>query len=297
MAVRFHGCPAIKNTYRSALREEMIRHQTIAKSRAIKALHLLLAGALITLLSTPAAAQITVAGDLIEIQAGVRPGDSYGGKLTLRNVGSSEAVARVYVNDVLFEGQEQSYLEPGRAPRSNGGWLQLDTTSVQLAAGESTTVAYSVTVPVAADLSGSYWSMVMVENSPGDTTSTDQGVGIRSLTRYGVYVVTNMLEDANVELDFVEPRLHTDDGGVTVVVSVRNSGLRLVRPKGYLDLYNSGGGHAGRIDSEPALIFPNEQVGRSYRLGHLEPGDYTAIVVVDAGGEDVFGARYTLSLD
>lgn len=270
----------------------------IPKPRVIHAIHLLLAGAIFTQLSAPAAAQITVAGDLIEIQDGVRPGDTYGGALTLRNIGSSDATASVYLNDVLFAGQEQSYLEPGRSPRSNAGWLNLDTHSVQLAAGESATLGYSITVPEAQDLRDSYWSMIMVENAPAGETSTSQGVGIRSVTRYGVYVVTNMFEGADVELDFVEPRLATDDrGGVSLIVFVRNSSSRLVRPTGYLDLYDATGGHAARIDSNPALIFPAAEVGRTYRLGHLEPGNYTAIVVVDAGGEDVFGARYTLKLD
>lgn len=270
----------------------------ISRLRFVYALHLLLAGATVTQLNTPVAAQVTVAGDLIEIEDGVRPGDSYGGVLTLRNVGSTVAVASIYVNDVLFEGQEQSYLEPAQSPRSNAGWLDLDLSSVQLAAGESISVGYSVTVPDEVDLTDSYWSMIMVENTPVGDVSANQGVSIRSVTRYGVYVVTNMSEVTDVRLDFVDPRLDKDDEeGASFLVSVRNSGWRLVRPPGYLDLYDAAGQHVLRIDSASALIFPEAEVRRSYLLGHLEPGTYIAVVVVDAGAEDVFGARYTLKLD
>lgn len=270
----------------------------ISKARLVRTSHLLLAGMIVSQFGAPVAAQIAVSGDLIEVQDGVRPGEAYAGALTLRNTGSDAAVASIYVNDVLFEGQEQSYLEPGQAPRSNADWLELEMNSAHLAAGESLTLGYSVTVPEEVDLSDSYWSMIMVENAPVGGESGTSGVSIRSVTRYGIYVVTNMAESGKVQLDFVDPRLDDDDQeGAIFVVSIRNSGWRLVRPQGYLDLYDANGGLVTRIEDNPALIFPEAEVGRSYRLGHLPPGNYTAVVVVDAGAEDVFGARYTLKLE
>jgi hypothetical protein len=240
-------------------------------------------------------AQISVAGDLIYIQEGVRPGDSYSGTLTLINLGSAVATATVYLNDVSFEAGELAYLEPGTEPRSNAGWIELELGSVQIEGGESATVGYTVTVPEDPGLHDSYWSMVMVENAPVGAGPTEQGVNIRSVTRYGVYLVTNFSQRTPLQLDFVDPVLQTDEqSGAVFSVAVVNAGRRLVRPASYLEIFDSNGVHVGRVDSDPALIFPNARVGHKYRLGNLPPGDYMAIAVVDAGGEDVFGARYTL---
>lgn len=254
-----------------------------------------LALALATQFGSSARAQIAVAGDLIYIEEDARPGDSYRGTLTLRNQSTAVATATIYINDVAFEGDEQAYLEPGSHPRSNADWIELELGSVQIEAGESATVGYTVSVPDDPDLHDSYWSMVMVENVPAGEVAADQGVRIRSVTRYGVYLVTNARVRTPVQLDFTDPSLQVQeqDGSVFSLVLV-NSGQRLVWPDSYLDLYDGDGEHVRRFEGEPPLVFPEERVGQTFRLANLEPGEYTAIVVVDAGGEDVFGARYTL---
>lgn len=264
----------------------------------ISRLFRLLLGGSILVLASQAYAQIAVAGDLIFVEENVRPGDSYGGTLILRNLGGTVASATIYLNDVLFEGTEQAYVEPGTQQRSNAGWVELDLSAVQLEGGESASVSFTITVPDDADLSNSYWSMAMVENTPAGGGPVEQGVQIRSVTRYGVYLVTDMAQRTPVQLDFSAPRLHKDgDGSSLFSVSIANSGERLVRPASYLDLYDSAGKHVSRVDNEAVLIFPGSRVEQDYELGELEPGTYTAIAVVDAGGDDIFGARYTLELE
>ncbi|MEX2542113.1 MAG: hypothetical protein WD314_09890 [Trueperaceae bacterium] len=254
-----------------------------------------LALALASQFASPARAQIAVAGDLIYIQEDARPGDSYRGTLTLRNQSTAAATATIYINDVVFEGDVQAFLEPGSHPRSNADWIELELGSVQIEAGESATVGYTVSVPDDPGLHDSYWSMVMVENAPVGEAAAAQGVRIRSVTRYGIYLVTNARARTPVQLAFTNPSLkvHEQDGWA-FSVSLVNSGQRLVWPDSYLDLYDGGGEHVRRFEGEPPLVFPEERVGQTFRLANLAPGEYTGIVVVDAGGEDVFGARYTL---
>jgi hypothetical protein len=254
----------------------------------------LLAG---VLLPGAASAQIAVAGDLIFVEENVRPGTTYSGSITVTNLGDQVATASVYLNDVEFDGSRQAYLEAGSLARSNAGWIELELGSVQLEGGESGSFGYTVNVPDDPDLHDSYWSILMVENVPTGEATPGQGLQIRSLTRYGVYLVTSMSEQTPIELTFAEPALRLNgDEGASFSVSIANSGAWLVRPESYLDLYDGNGAHIGRVDGARALIFPGGQVERRYPLGRLAAGTYTAIVLVDAGGEAVFGARYTLQV-
>jgi hypothetical protein len=44
-------------------------------------------------------------------------------------------------------------------------------------------------------------------------------------------------------------------------------------------------------------IYPGTSIRQKIRLGSLEPGNYRALVILDGGGDQVFGAEYQLALN
>ena len=46
--------------------------------------------------------------------------------------------------------------------------------------------------------------------------------------------------------------------------------------------------------SERGLLYPGTSLRQEFRLGTLAAGTYKALVVVDTGGDQVFGGQFTL---
>jgi len=247
------------------------------------------------------AGSVQLASPLREVLS-VAPGGSYEGEIVLVN-GSGQATT-VLVSQVDFLPTEEgvSYLEPGSLPRSNARWFEVSLGDVQIPAGQQVVVPYSIKVPNDPSLAGSYWSMILL--TPSDATGvqeTQEGevqTTVRTQFRYGVSVVTNLGDSGESRLSFENPQfVRPEDGAAAhLQVSLQNTGERLLEPEVQLELFDAGGTQVDRFEAQAERIFPSTSVRQSFDLGTLAPGEYTAVVIADAGGEDVFGTRYTLNV-
>jgi len=232
----------------------------------------------------------------------VAPGGSYEGEIVMVN-GSDQATT-VQVSQVDFLPSEAGvgYPEPGSLPRSNARWLEVVRSDVQIPAGEQAVVPYSIKVPKDSSLAGSYWSMILLTPSDAagvqETQEGEVQTTVRTQFRYGVSVVTNLGDSGAGGLSFDNPQfMRPQDGAAThLQVSLQNTGERLLNPEVQLELYNESGAQVDRFEAQAERIFPGTSVRQDFDLGSLNPGVYTAVVIADAGGEDVFGTRYTLNV-
>jgi len=64
----------------------------------------------------------------------------------------------------------------------------------------------------------------------------------------------------------------------------------------YLEIFDASGKSRGRIEGSKYRMYPGTCVQHEIKIPSLPPGDYTALVVVDAGGDQAFGAQYTIKL-
>lgn len=232
----------------------------------------------------------------------VAPGESYEGEIVLVN-GSDQATT-VQVSQVDFLPSEEGvgYPKPGSLPRSNARWFEVSPGDVQIPAGEQVVVPYSIRVPNDPSLAGSYWSMILLTPSDAESVQeTQEGriqASVRTRFRYGVSVVTNLGDRGESGLSFENPQfVRPEDGAAThLQVSLQNTGERLLNPTVQLELFDAGGTQVDRFEAQAERIFPGTSVRQDFELGSLSPGEYTAVVIADAGGEDVFGTRYTLNV-
>lgn len=249
-------------------------------------------------------AQVAVVGDLAR-DYDVTPGSVVTGTIAVHNPTDAPRQAKVYQTDYAFFLDGSNYFdEPNTLARSNADWIVFSPSFVTVPPGEQIEVAYRLSVPQdSTPLSGSYWSVIMVEDIPAeapestiDSTKKEVRVGLRQVYRYAVQVASHVRDKEEYEIAFAGVDLEPGSTGQLLRVGVQNAGNVLVRPKVWIELFDESGTNLGKRDSEVARIYPETSVSYRFDLSDLDGGDYEVLVVVDAGDDNLFGGQYTVSL-
>lgn len=258
-------------------------------------------------ISSPVLAQISVRSQLSHDE-NVIPGEQYSGVILVRNDTEEVQQAKIYQTDYLFQSDGTNYFgDPGKLDRSNASWIEVGASQVMIPPRESVEITYRVNVPESineASPSGSYWSIIMVEGIPKTSPENlenelpDNSYGVLQVTRYGVQIASHLENTNGAELTITESQLTRSDAGeATLNLAVQNDGDALVRPDMWVELYAADGSAIGRMDGQKSRLYPGTSVTQRIKLGSLDAGAYRALVIMDAGEEDVFGAEFTLNID
>ncbi len=267
--------------------------------------HLVVYVAFTSLLLFPSLqSQISVIGELSQDRE-VRPGEKYDGVILVKNDTNEPQEVKVYQTDYSFHfSGTNNYADPGSMVRSNAKWIAFSPSFLTVPPQSALAVNYSVTVPEDKEkkLVGSYWSMLMIEGVPkGSAESSAPAkdktqMGIMQTIRYGVQIATHITGTGARKLNFVgTPKIVTSaDGKRKLQIDIENVGDIGMRPEVYVELFDEKGVSRGKFPGVRYRIYPGTSVRQSIDLSSASAGTYKALVVVDAGGEDVFGAQYTL---
>lgn len=250
-----------------------------------------------------ARAQVVVVGNTVQEHA-AHAGETYTGTLRLRNQGAQPGEARLYLRDYTFAaGGVTRYAAPGTLPRSSARWITFTPAQVRIEPGAEAVVGYTVTVPADAALTGTFWSMLMVEGiAPGSPESAGGGgparvrMGIQPSIRYGVQIATTVGSGASQQLAFTSARAYAGPRGKMLELDVGNTGETAYRPDIRVELFRADGEKAGTFTSRRGLLYPGTSLRQTFELGSLPAGEYQALVVADTGGDQVYGAQYKLKL-
>jgi hypothetical protein len=248
-------------------------------------------------------AGVAVVGGLSRITSG-EPGQEIEYEIVLRNSEDADVLVRVYPTDYVFFADGRSvYGDPGSMERSNARWFTLSAEWITVPARSDAAVYYKGRVPAGEPLSGTYWSMIMVEPlGPPDTQEVkDQlgrpGIAVNTQVRYGVQIITDVGQTGTPDLRFLEKRLLATNGNTVLQLDVENAGDRWVYPFTWVEIYDDTGGFVGRFESSQKRIFPGCSVRHEFDLSEVSKGRYTALVIIDNTDEHVFGAQYSLELE
>ena len=254
-----------------------------------------------------ALAQISVIGQLTDDRM-VAPGSQYDGTVTVRNETDVPQEVKVYQTDYFFSFDGTTvYGEPGEAFRSNAHWVSFTPSFIDLDPHASSVVNYTVKVPdstAGKPVEGSYWSMLMIEGvAPGSPESSkpaqpDQNrMGISQLIRYGVQIATHIAGTGKIEARFLDVRVQSEqDGSRFLVVDIQNVGDLWFRPTFSAEIFDASGASKGMFQGTQLRIYPGTSVRQRINLGKIPRGTYTVMMILDAGGDDLVGAEYTLTL-
>ncbi len=257
---------------------------------------------------SPAAGQLSVRSSLSDDRE-AQPGSMYEGEIRVHNETDEVQQAKIYQTDYLFYADGSNiYGDPGQDLRSNATWTTLSDATLTIPPNETIPVHYVVHVPARQNgdtPDGSYWSMVMVEaiskDSPESTINPDTGeaqYGVLQIMRYGIQIATHISGTGKSILNMSDTGLtKLENGASTLEMNISNSGNRMVRPDMWVEIYDENGTAFGRYDGTKNRIYPGTSIHQRVLLGDLDPGHYRALVIIDAGTDEVYGAEYQLAVN
>jgi hypothetical protein len=248
--------------------------------------------------------QVAVVSDPVAEQTAT-PAESYTGVLRLRNTAGEAYTAKIYQKDYLFHADGSNVFgSPGTDPRSNARWVSFSPDQVTIAPGQTVIVQYTVRVPDAdAGLSGTYWSLLMVETLSGGAPESAEyssrrksQVGLRTTTRYATQIATHV-NGGEIAMGFsnLVAEAARGDHPALLALDVSNTSERAVRPRMSLELYSQRGELVQKASQSRGLVYPGTSFRQAFVLGPLAPGRYKAIVLGDAGGDEIFGGQYDVT--
>ena len=128
---------------------------------------------------------------------------------------------------------------------------------------------------------------------PPDPSKKEMGI-IQSI-RYGVQIASHVEHTGKKEIHFMEAKLvQGQEGEKFLQLDIENTGQIGMRPDVRVELYNQQGDLKGKYAGIKYRLYPGTSTRQMIALEKNLQGDYKALVIVDDGGDDIFGAQYTL---
>ncbi len=236
-----------------------------------------------------------------EVSAG--PGESYDGTIIISNNGDEPEEVKLYLTDYSTEaGGKKYYMDPGTTARSNASWITVSPMRFFIPAHEDYTVYFTVDIPGDNTMTGTYWSMMMIEAIPKESPESsffdpeEVTIGVSTILRYGVRIISHINESGTISPEIIKAGLNDEDDIVTLSLDIKNTGTRLFRLDFWVELYDTGGNYIGKYNGERLAVFPDSSIRFSADLSEVPKADYMALVVLDCGNDNVFGINYNLEL-
>jgi len=160
----------------------------------MRTIQLFFAFFLITLIPLISVASIEVVGSLRHINKGEK-GDVYKGEIKIQNSGNTDQEVKIYQTDLLYNYEDFTYYnDPVSHDRSNANWIQYSPKTTIVAGNSTMYIQYEVTIPQNDTITGTYWSVLMVEGvNPIDPAQEGQ-FNINTVTRYAIQIVTEIAD-------------------------------------------------------------------------------------------------------
>jgi hypothetical protein len=262
---------------------------------------LLTALAVLCLAAPLAQAGLVIVGETVH-RTTVTPGATLSGTITILNNGGAPVEVRLYQTDYAFKAAgENDYGAPGTSPRSNAKWFTLDANQLSIPTNGTVTVNYRGAVPAEAKLAGSFWSLVMVEQTeavvaPTKGAPSERRAAIRTVVRHAVQVVTDLGNPAPAELKVLGRNFEADASGKAFSLDVENRGQWLTRPDVSMEVFDAAGASTAKVAAAKVRLYPACSFRYRFDLTALKPGKYNALVMLDSGDDNVSGAQYAFEI-
>ncbi|MFQ5865805.1 MAG: LysM peptidoglycan-binding domain-containing protein [bacterium] len=134
-------------------------------------------------------------------------GETYQGVILVKNAGGQPAQVKVYKTDSqLFRDNNSNYVEVGKLAQSNVDWISFGPIGLVLPPKGIAGINYTVKVPDADSLSGSYRSMIVIEElsqgppKGGRLTMGQNQAAATEAQRVGIEMVTHIVNSGTRDL-------------------------------------------------------------------------------------------------
>ena len=226
------------------------------------------------------------------------PGEKREIKISLRNDKNIPELIEFKQADYRTSSNgETHFLPPGQEARSNADWISLNEHRMKLDPNGSTDLYVTIQVPANPNLSGSYFSVLLVEPTDFIQSLEDvkSGIQLNVKVRFAYHIVTNVGEGV-AKLKVQDKQLITLSDKKLFAIDVDNLGTHFLNPKLTLKLYSKQGKLEKTLEAQPERLYP----GNSQRFlvdgENLEGKSYKAFLVLDNGDKHLFGDTLDLEL-
>jgi len=256
-----------------------------------------------------ASALPTVVSNFVE-RFNLNPGEEVTGMLVLEGTGERKQTLSLRVRDMIQVAGEKQYRTAGTFERSNASWITGLPSQVTLEPGERLSLPYRLKMPATqrSDASGTYYSIILIEPVAVDPFVEEDDGSYRAATettfvlkqrlRYGIQIISETTESGSVALNFVNPALDSKAEGVNLRATLEHRGAQGVRVNVSLELFDSEGNLVSTVmKDDDQYIYPQSSQVINLDLGSVAAGTYDAILIADAGPDNVFGVRYNLEVE
>jgi hypothetical protein len=271
--------------------------------------------------------QIIILGDLL-ISHNVVPGGIYKSSIQIKNAFNVSKKLKVYQTEYRSDcdlGQQYPINADNTNFHSNRNWIRFSPGYLTIPPNGVSRVNLEVDVPTDSLLTGSYISMIMVEEDVDDVFLTAKGEDLPSITprkkndkkgekveirtiqniRYAFQIISNMEEKpANANISIKNIKLFkSQDNHRILQFDAENNGLRLIKPEAYAELFNSTSGFKinnegkDKFFSRKMTLAPNCSARFLIDLGILTYGLYKIQIIIDGGGEDIWGQQFNIKIN
>lgn len=237
--------------------------------------------------------------EVMTFERSVSLGAVIDGCIPILNTGKSVATVKISLADYMFNAAGQTfYLEPGSNERSNGHWITLSAEQLQIPPHTSMNLHYKIHVPQDVSLTGTYWSIILIE--PVDTVVFEkrdyEQLDVQTIVRYGFQVITHIQNSGSYDLKVIKKDLVRNDGKTTLTVDVENTGTRMLSPALHMEVFNALGKCEKKYELCKRRIYPACSARYSVDLCEIPPGKYPTLIIFDQGDKTLFGTQYTLEI-
>lgn len=224
-------------------------------------------------------------------------GETYRNGIQVQNAGKEPRSIKVYQRDYWYSyAGESKHDEAGTLPRSNADWINYSPTFLTLPPNETAIIDIEVAVPQNDTLTGTFWSVIMIEGIQPQDTIGSSGVKIHTAIRYAVQIITNIGATGKRDLQFLGLELTEEEGNQVLNVALENTGERILKPELSLEVFNNNGESIGIFKADRRKTYPGTSILLSLPLAGIKPDEYTAVLVADCGEDHIFGTNITLEL-
>ncbi len=248
-------------------------------------------------LSNPVKASIVVVNGLSHLYE-VVPGETYRGVIEIQNTKDTDQAVKLYQRDYHFVYTGESYYEePGTIERSNAKWIDVSPSYLVLKPKEKKLIAYEIKVPSMIPLTGTFWSVIMVETeAPIDTDKLQSGLTIQTQLRYAIQIATTLGKTGERNLTFNNANVVKEDGQRMLAVDIENKGDFLFKPDVNVELYDQEGNPVGVLKTTRKKLYPKTSARFLFEMKDIPAGTYQALILADCGESDVFGINLTVEV-
>lgn len=248
-------------------------------------------------------AGVSVLGGLMR-EMNLNPGGNFEGIVELRNSGDEMVHIKVFQTDYTFKANGRTtYGIPGSVPRSNASWISFNPSRITILPEDTAALYFEVNVPDDLELTGTYWSVIMIEPECNNELPTIEGedgkavLGVKTVIRYAVQIITNVGSTGESNVRMIDHTIIERDGKTFLQADIENVGECCLAPATWIELYDQSGKYVNRFESDQQRIYPSCSVRHYLDLSDVPGGLYTGLFIIDNGDERVFGANCEVRIE